>query len=66
MMLEVNGRPLQTEPHVTIRALLDKLGLGRGPVAVERNGELVPRIRHAEVELADGDVVEVIELSGGG
>jgi thiamine biosynthesis protein ThiS len=35
-------------------------------VAVERNGEVVPRARHADVELADGDVIEIVHFVGGG
>ncbi|MBW2524220.1 MAG: sulfur carrier protein ThiS [Deltaproteobacteria bacterium] len=66
MILRVNGRVLETEAPTTVRQLLEKLGFDRGPVAVERNGELVPRVDHGGVELGDGDVVEIIELSGGG
>jgi len=66
MNLRVNGEPLVMEDGSTVRKLVERLGLGRGPVAVERNGELVPRLEHLRTELSEGDVVEVIELSGGG
>jgi sulfur carrier protein len=62
----VNGEPLALEAALTVRALVERLGLGEGPVAVERNGEVVPRARHAEVELADGDVIEIVHFVGGG
>ncbi|HNQ75256.1 MAG TPA: sulfur carrier protein ThiS, partial [Pseudothauera hydrothermalis] len=35
-------------------------------LAVERNGEIVPRARHAETVLADGDRLEIVVAVGGG
>ncbi|MEI2740165.1 MAG: sulfur carrier protein ThiS [Chitinophagaceae bacterium] len=35
-------------------------------IAVERNGEIVPRGRHAETVLADGDRIEIVVAVGGG
>ena len=46
--------------------LLAELGLPLGHVAVEVNLELVPRARHAEQILAEGDRVEIVTLVGGG
>lgn len=66
MQLEVNGEPMDVDDGLTIRALLDRLDLGPGPVAVERNGQVVPRAEHATTKLADGDKVEVVHFVGGG
>ena len=66
MKLCVNGEPLEIDELTTVRDLIEHLGLGRGPVAVERNGELVPRVDHRVTVLVDGDAIEVIGLSGGG
>ncbi|MCP4192216.1 MAG: sulfur carrier protein ThiS, partial [Planctomycetaceae bacterium] len=38
----------------------------QGPVAVERNAELVPSSEHATTELQPGDQLEVVSLTGGG
>lgn len=35
-------------------------------VAVERNGEIVPKGRHAEALLASGDALEIVVAVGGG
>lgn len=64
--LTVNGDPVSIEDGVTIRALIEHLGLAAGPVAVERNGEVVPRADHATTALAQGDVVEIVHFVGGG
>ncbi len=35
-------------------------------IAIERNGEIVPKARYGEVVLEDGDVIEVVRFVGGG
>lgn len=66
MRLSVNGDALEVDDGITIRGLLDHLGLGAGPVAVERNGDVVPRKEHAKTQLSEGDAVEVVHFVGGG
>jgi sulfur carrier protein len=66
MRIEINGEPRDVAPSVTISALLDTLGLGGRPVAVEVNAVIVPRAAHAEHTLADGDKLEVVQFVGGG
>lgn len=61
----VNGEPREVPAGMTVRALLDHIGLA-GLAAVERNRELVPRARHAEVLVERGDVLEIVHLVGGG
>jgi sulfur carrier protein len=43
-----------------------RLGLDQGPVAVERNREVVPRAEHAATLLAEHDVIEIVHFVGGG
>jgi len=64
--LSVNGDARQFEASTRISDLIRKLGLEGKRVAVERNGEIVPRSRFAAVELADGDNVEIVVAVGGG
>ncbi len=66
MQLKVNGAPMDVPAALTVRALLDRLDLGPGPVAVEKNGEVVPRAQHATTVLCDGDAIEVVHFVGGG
>lgn len=65
MELVVNGesRPCQAS---TVDELIDALGLPRERVAVELNGELVPRAARAHMRLKDGDRLEIVTLVGGG
>ncbi len=67
MKLRVNGEERALGgPTLTVAELLDELGLAGRRVAVEVNRRIVPRARHAEASLAEGDQVEVVEFVGGG
>lgn len=66
MEITVNGRSHEVAPGVTVAQLLDELDLARKYVAVEANLQLVPRQRHAEHRLAQGDRLEIVTLVGGG
>ena len=64
--LLVNGQPRTVAPQITIRRLLEELELPTRGIAVEVNQQIVPRQRHGEHELADGDRLEIVSLVGGG
>lgn len=66
MKLRVNGEERDFEEPLTIEALLVKLQIEIKGTAVEVNKEVVPRSRHSEVALNDGDHVEIITMFGGG
>ncbi len=66
MRLTVNGEPHEVPDRTTVRALIELLDLAGGPVAVERNGEVVPRAEHPATVLAEGDEVEIVHFVGGG
>ena len=67
-MIEIllNGEPRQLSADATVLALLALEALTQPRVAVERNGEIVPRSLHAQTSLASGDRVEVVHAMGGG
>jgi sulfur carrier protein len=50
----------------SVADLLRRLGVANPRVAVERNKQIVPRAQHAGTRLEEGDVLEVVELVGGG
>ena len=66
MDIQLNGDTLTIPPGTTVTALLAAQNLGGRRVAVEINGDIVPRSRHADHVLADGDRVEVVHALGGG
>ena len=66
MTLTVNGDPRPLPAAGTLAALIAELQLGGKRVAVERNGEIVPRSRYADTLLAAGDRIEIVQAIGGG
>ena len=64
--LTVNGEPRRIASGGTIADLVRQLELDPRKVAVERNGEIVPRSTLETVPLADGDVLEIVHFVGGG
>ena len=66
MRLTVNGTPHAFENFLTLSQLLEHLQLVGKRLAVERNGEIVPRSQYGETALADGDRLEIVVAVGGG
>ena len=66
MDLIINGESQQLPAPLSVAALLETRGLAGKRVAVERNGEIVPKSRHAETALASGDQIEIVVAVGGG
>ena len=64
--IHVNGDGREISRGATVSSLVADLGLRPELVAVEVNRDLVPRARHAEHELGEGDRVEIVTLVGGG
>jgi sulfur carrier protein len=64
--LRINGAERRFHPPVTLQSLVGELGMEGKRIAIERNGEIVPRSRYADVVLSDGDRLEVVVAVGGG
>jgi len=64
--LTINGRPQNFEQGLTCAELIERLALAGKRIAIERNGEIVPRSRLADCRLADGDRLEIVGAVGGG
>jgi sulfur carrier protein len=62
----LNGAPREFPAPLTVTQLLDELALAGRRLAVERNGEIVPRSSFGDARLADGDRIEVVVAVGGG
>ncbi|MFN7572334.1 MAG: sulfur carrier protein ThiS [Betaproteobacteria bacterium] len=66
MHIQVNGDARSMPAGTTVVALLAELAPAGRKVAVERNGEIVPKSAHGATVLADGDALEVVIAVGGG
>jgi sulfur carrier protein len=69
LTLVLNGQSRtfpELSPPAGLNYLIEALGLQGDRVAVEHNGEIVPRASWAETVLSAGDRLEVVHFVGGG
>lgn len=66
LRISINGETREFHAPLNLMALLDQLELTGKRVAIERNGEIVPRGLHAETWLVEGDALEIVVAVGGG
>ena len=65
MQLTINGE-LRDVTSQTMLELLDGLGIDPRKVAVEYNGEILPKAEYGATLLAGGDRIEIVHFVGGG
>ena len=64
--LTINGERRSFEAPLTVADLIDRLELADKRLALERNGQIVPRGTYLHERLADGDRLEIVVAVGGG
>jgi sulfur carrier protein len=62
----INGQPRTFPAPLNVAGLIEQLELKGKRIALERNGEIVPRSRFGAMELNDGDALEIVVAVGGG
>lgn len=66
IILRINGQQQQLPASISVTNLLDTLGMTGKRVAVELNGDIVPRSQHEQTLLNDADQLEIVVAVGGG
>ncbi|MEO6518459.1 MAG: sulfur carrier protein ThiS [Pseudoxanthomonas sp.] len=66
MEIQLNGHTRHFPAGGTLTQLLAEEGLAERRVAVEVNGEIVPRSQHPTHALGPGDRIEIVHALGGG
>lgn len=66
MNIVVNGKPQEVEPQTNLQQLLEILDIGKGRLAIEHNGEIVPRTLFRQTILQNDDSLEIVQAIGGG
>lgn len=64
--ITVNGEQKSLNGDITAEKLLRLLALSEKRIAVEINGEIVPRSTFARHRIAAGDRIEIVRAVGGG
>ncbi len=66
MTITLNGQSLTISDGINLRQLLEEQGLATRRVAVELNGEIIPKSEHANTALHEHDRLELVHALGGG
>lgn len=64
--LTINGTPRQFDGPLTVTRLVETLDLAGKRIAIERNGDIVPRSQFNATSLTTGDRLEIVVAVGGG
>jgi sulfur carrier protein len=64
--MKLNGKTTPLIEEETLLAFLTRQQYDCRTVAVERNGEIIPRAEYGNIRLADDDTLEVVRFVGGG
>lgn len=65
-MIKVNGKEIELEKAASVEVYLESAGYQMKRIAVELNGEILPKNEYADRILKDGDRMEVVTFVGGG
>lgn len=66
MNLIINGKDKSVSENLSVETLLKELSVNPKTVVVERNGEILNKESYPEIQLLEGDVIEIIRFMGGG
>ena len=66
LTLQINGERKQFPPNISVAGLVTAMALTGKRIAIELNGEIVPKGSHVTTQLQDGDKLEVVVAVGGG
>ncbi|MCP4601315.1 MAG: sulfur carrier protein ThiS [Proteobacteria bacterium] len=64
--VSINGEKQSVSNGLNLTGLLQELGVSESVLVVEQNGEMIRKDRFDENQVSDGDVLELIRLTGGG
>ncbi len=66
IQIVVNGTDQHLEQSLAVSELILQMALAGKKIAVERNGEIVPKSAHGSTLVLDGDRLEIVVAVGGG
>ena len=64
--MKVNGEQIILSEKILLAEFLQRGGYSFDKIAVELNGEIIPRSRYSSVILTDADKLEIVSFVGGG
>lgn len=65
-MIKINGKVTEAPSETTVKEMLLQNGYSLTRIAVERNGNILPKALYEDTRVEEGDVFEVVQFVGGG
>lgn len=65
-MVKINGQEVTFEKEISVTEYLEENGYQIRRIAVELNGEILPKYQYSDTMLKDGDSMEIVTFVGGG
>ncbi|ASC90149.1 sulfur carrier protein ThiS [Alcaligenes faecalis] len=66
MNITLNGQSKTLQNSDTVGTLIIELGYENKRIAVELNGDIVPKSQHGSTPIKEGDTIEIVVAVGGG
>ena len=66
MQIILNGKTREIPDNSSLQGMLEEINVQNKRIAVEVNREIVPREKHSDYQLSNGDRIEIIHAVGGG
>lgn len=64
-MICINGEKVEKD-EIKLSAYLEENGINPQRIAVELNGEILPKSQYSDTVLKDGNIIEIVNFVGGG
>ena len=64
--IQLNGKKIVIKSKYSLFDLLKKYKLDNKKVAIEHNGEIIPKIKYKKMNLKNNDKIEIVHFIGGG
>ena len=64
--IQLNGKKVIIKSNISLYDLLKKYKLINKKVAIEHNGEIIPKIKYKKMNLKNNDKIEIVHFIGGG
>ena len=64
--IQLNGKKISINPKFTVKDLIKKYRLDEKKIAIELNGEILPKNHFKKKKLKNNDRIEIVHFIGGG
>lgn len=64
--MRLNGKEITLETAIPLLQVLENFQYDPAKIAVERNGDIIPKSMYSQTEIQPDDCLEIVSFVGGG